>query len=459
MAYTEFYVTKGGSVSNVNGGGPNLGAGDGPVLALVGGGGAGATSDALGTTITDLSGGGWAACAVDDWLCFDTAAAKEFARITNIAGNAATVTPAVTGNQADKSCNVGGAWATLDHAGDTVSTLFVNAAGSPPRVNIKYNVAAYAEQADFDHDGTATIPLTFEGYESSAGDDCPNGNFPHFESAGVLYPGIIDTNDMNNLVFRNLKLTATGADIEGVNFNKSAECWFERLHIKATGAGAHGMYGHADSRRPTLVDIYVEDAAEIGIRVDGSTGVLVGCEVHSAGDDGIQVRMGVVAFCIVDSAGAVGIELSSSQDNAVITNCSVYNATGNGIHLPGGTGHVVRNCILEGCGGWGIQMPVLSDEDYNAFFNNTNGEVTGGLRSGAHDVTLTGSPFTNAGASDFTLDNVAGEGADCRDAGFPGAMLSGGNNEGHIDIGALQHEDPAGGAAGGAQVIGGFVVR
>jgi len=29
-SFTEFYVTKGGSASNLNGGGPNLGAGDGP---------------------------------------------------------------------------------------------------------------------------------------------------------------------------------------------------------------------------------------------------------------------------------------------------------------------------------------------------------------------------------------------------------------------------------------------
>ena len=77
----------------------------------------------------------------------------------------------------------------------------------------------------------------------------------------------------------------------------------------------------------------------------------------------------------------------------------------------------------------------------NAFYGNTTVRVnfSYGLAS---DVTLSGDPLNAPGSNDFTLNNTAGEGALCRAAGFPGALLSGGT--GYLDIGALQHQDSGG---------------
>jgi hypothetical protein len=62
------------------------------------------------------------------------------------------------------------------------------------------------------------------------------------------------------------------------------------------------------------------------------------------------------------------------------------------------------------------------------------------------DVILSGNPFTNSAAGDFTLNNTAGAGAAVRGAGTPGT-ISGATGAGHIDGGALQHLDSGGGGS------------
>ncbi len=112
---------------------------------------------------------------------------------------------------------------------------------------------------------------------------------------------------------------------------------------------------------------------------------------------------------------------------------------------------ILMNNLLTGSTGWGIrtidgagstQTVKLDDqvEDYNAYYNNTAGGIAG-FTAGAHDVVPTGDPFTNAAGNIYTLNNTAGAGAVVRAAGFPGVLTFGGT--GYLDIGALQHADPA----------------
>ena len=128
--FANFFDTKGAGANNLNGGGPRkdtanaLGGGaDGPIYSLAAG-AAGATVDVgTPTVILDLSGNKWAngtfTVAVDDWLCWDTAGAKELRRITSIADIASgniTVHAACTAG-AEKAVRVGGAWADIDNGG------------------------------------------------------------------------------------------------------------------------------------------------------------------------------------------------------------------------------------------------------------------------------------------------------------------------------------------------------
>jgi hypothetical protein len=110
----------------------------------------------------------------------------------------------------------------------------------------------------------------------------------------------------------------------------------------------------------------------------------------------------------------------------------------------------IKNCILYGNGGYGISGDAAytgNYMDYNAFGTNTSGARLN-VAAGAHDVALSGDPFTNGASGDFSLDNTAAEGAACRGTGFPGVFPAG-LTTGYVDIGAVQHADPAGGPVTG----------
>ncbi len=88
--------------------------------------------------------------------------------------------------------------------------------------------------------------------------------------------------------------------------------------------------------------------------------------------------------------------------------------------------------------------------NYNFYWTNTSGALNN-ITAGAQDVTLTGSPYTNAGSGDFSLNNTAGAGAAVRAHAFPGTF-SGISTTGYLDGGPTQHADPA--AGGGANLLG-----
>jgi len=432
MAYTDFYVTKEAGASDLNGGGPTSGPGGAPVVTK-----ANCSSNVAGTQITNADADGWGGAANDDWLVFDTAGTKGHARITNVAGNVLTVTPAVTGSLAGKNVNVGGHWATVDHAWSIISVWTVNGSSHMPCINVQYNATPYSEQVQHDNSGTSSIPLTTEGFETTAHDGCPNGNLPTISSAagglaGVLYCAA----NKDYLRVYNLRIEATGAGIEAMNLSADYS-HFRNLRLKATGAGANALlfFGFANE----LDNIYVEDAADAGLSCSNWT-YIHDCVVESAGGIGISAGyLSVFTNCLVLNSGSHGISLAGQS--TWVSGCSVYNSGGDGIYV-GSYSCSVRNCILEGNIGDGIGAPSnavarMSWVDYNAFFDNGAEYDAFFDRTGDHDVTLTGSAFVNAGSGDFHLNDIPGAGAACRNAGFPGPLLDG-VHEGHLDIGALQ---------------------
>lgn len=144
----------------------------------------------------------------------------------------------------------------------------------------------------------------------------------------------------------------------------------------------------------------------------------------------------------------------------LFTNCIAYKCGRDGIRLAtAGVSNVfhMKNCILVSNGNsggtnaasaYGINNQTgttsLSSNipaDYNFFYNNKTG-ARSNFPTGAHDVTLTGDPFTDGSNNDFSLNSTAGAGAACRGAGFPGVV---GSSTGYIDGGAFQHQDSGGG--------------
>jgi len=421
MAFTEFYVTKGSAVSNLNGGGPSLGTNDAPVDVSTN-----CSSDGAGTAITDDDAGGWPNAAVGDFICFDAGGTPEYgSRITDITGEVLTVTPAVTASQSGKTVNVGGAWATIDHAASTVTTAFVNAAGNSPRVNIKAT-SAYAENVVLDNSGSNTVPLTFEGYTAAAGDG------GQCEVTGQAGADVIHAAAGKNYI-RLLNIYAHTAE----NGHSAFECDIDHGHFHnckafATGTGGIGFDTHGLNN--LLFKCLVTASTSYGFW-DGDSITYIACKSIDAGSDAFHADGAALAIdCIADTPAGDGFVQETNTQMRCYA-CTVYNsAGGSGVKIQGTApsgafAPFTLNCVLYGNNQYGIElvsgftMPLLAD--YNAFDANGVGDRLN-VDAGLHDVDdpdITGDPFTDAPGSDFSLNDTANRGAACRDAGIDGGDL------------------------------------
>ena len=167
--------------------------------------------------------------------------------------------------------------------------------------------------------------------------------------------------------------------------------------------------------------------------------------------------------CIFHDNSAEGLDISNTLQadcQVVIKNCVFEDNGGDGIDLTGTLNRDNRafsivNCNFDSNGGYGINgsSGVTENDrdlfDYNAFRNNTSGEMNN-LSNGPNDVTLTAPPFNNPNIADFALNDTAGGGAACKAVGFPGIGEVGGgqgaaNTDSFVDLGAAQRQEPAGG--------------
>jgi hypothetical protein len=143
--------------------------------------------------------------------------------------------------------------------------------------------------------------------------------------------------------------------------------------------------------------------------------------------------MGQAFSNIISGTKSHGITVavaSEQYETAVIGN-TLHNNTGDGIRvttaLSGSNARILNNIITNN-GGYGINLTTgataLNDRlirgmfDYNAFYSNTSG-ARNAYSAGAHDVTLTGDPYTNAAGKDFSLNSTAGAGAAAKGVALP----------------------------------------
>lgn len=184
-----------------------------------------------------------------------------------------------------------------------------------------------------------------------------------------------------------------------------------------------------------------------------TTGAIVkNCYIHdntTAGCEVIGSRSSFVENIFANNSGANsdGIRINAIYGINQINICNniFYNNGRDGFRSTAtySTEEIAGNIFVNNAGiglNTSAASPVRDEILYhhNAFYNNTGGARSGN-NAGVGDVTLTGVPFTNAGGGDYSLNNVAGQGAALRALGFPGAMVGGGT--GYKDIGPLQHQD------------------
>jgi len=437
VSYTEFFVTHGSAAANTNGGGPRLGANDGPVYST-----ADSTVDAgTPTTITDNTGNNWSGVQADDWLAWNPSGSTwEYRRVVSNNGDGTITIHAAATAGATRPTNVGGAWATVQSAIAAVTSSFTNAAGNPPRINVK---------ADGDYTGTVNqgnSSVKVEGYTTSPGD---GGVFKLDTSTTVsaLQSWYVYA---SNVTIKNAWIYSSGRSRNAVQIGWGGSYAYAcnlinvRAEVANDNTSSNSGFAMGQAHNMTYFENCRAIAYGYGFR-DLWHCVLVGCRAtaiygyHVQGDAAVPARFD---SCIAESCSSYGIYVGNPQyfqswsgRTSHAKNCVFYNC---------GTGYysqyyrqMVSQSIFAGCttniGGSGCG-------NRNAFYGGSNS----GYTAVGTDITLSGNPFVDAANGDFRLNSNSGAGAACRAAGFPGPLLDG-TNVGYLDAGALQHQDTEGG--------------
>lgn len=227
----------------------------------------------------------------------------------------------------------------------------------------------------------------------------------------------------------------------------------------------YGVYGcYNDYYSFTNINICNSEIKNCTSHAVNNNGTLymVNCWLHDNTGDGIKIPDGgspgtpVSDVTIVNSiieSNSIGVNNAINQDvnpptSRVVRLCiissDIVSNSSHGITCSGASSQialVMVDNIIYGNGGYGVTL----DHTATLLFarNNAYGSNTSGNRNNysteAGAVSLSGNPFTNSGSNDFTLDNVSGEGAACRAAGYTTSTTG----ASYSDIGALQHQESA----------------
>lgn len=191
--------------------------------------------------------------------------------------------------------------------------------------------------------------------------------------------------------------------------------------------------------------------------------VLWGCYAHDNTVSGFSTN-GVHCIhvnCISESnSGGTshGFTTDGTASSCLWINCTAYNNGGAGFNFPDFFTRTVTwiNCLADSNGTFGFATSSADDVAVMlncAYRNNTSGNVSSNIAHNIGGITLSGDPFVNAPAGDFSLNATSGAGAAARAASYLGAF-PGATVTSYLDIGAVQHQD-SGGGGGSAETYSG----
>jgi len=326
---------------------------------------------------------------------------------------------------------------------------------------IQFNASPYTQSANptmnaGNADSTSTkTPNRISGYNTVRGDNPTGATRPTLQAlAGctTVIPLstvvwwveniIIDCNSQANVGLSNSATFTVMRAVKVINFKQyginlpsTALATLRQCEVASGVSGATA--GINASSAPCIIDAcYVHDNLCTGIIVGvgaGSTGLCVRNSIiynnTGASSDGIQCQYGLaINNCIFYGNGRDGIRVAiDASDNLDVTNNILVNNGGYGLNFSS------ANQLVGGTAGW----------DNNFYYNNTSG-ARNNCGTGVADIIGTANPFVSAGTN-FGLNSTAGGGAACKAAGIPGMFPGLTSTTGFLDIGAVQHADPAAG--------------
>lgn len=198
----------------------------------------------------------------------------------------------------------------------------------------------------------------------------------------------------------------------GMELLSGAIDYLELYRVEAKNCTTDGVGAYVTtSRLALLCDCFLHDNG-IGLHLNNTGGaVLIRNRIVNNTTIGVKQVPGDVNVVLIGNTiannGTDGVEaLGINQIHWVNYNNIFYGNGGYAINFTWGSSTTT-----------GEYQPLRNGP--NAYGSNTSGNFRT-IGAGVNDVTLTADPFTNSATRDYTLNNVAGGGAACRDAALQG---------------------------------------
>lgn len=291
---------------------------------------------------------------------------------------------------------------------------------------------AWNEAITLSVSGAAGNPITFEGYNSTRGDNPTGSNRPRnnrASAAGNAITGNVSENIFKNIWVSNCGSTGGWSNTSSSSFincraSNNTGYGFNvvgvKINCEADNNSGDGFNSGAASHRGMFA-CYAHDNSTLGMDFGGTSEPVVFCISESNSSHGMAVGSGVttpIINCTIN--GNTGASTDGVNNNTVAA------------------GNMFYNNIVSNNGRYGVNSTdgdsMLSD------FNNYYGNGTAARNNfptGANDVALDPG-YTNAAGGDFSI------GTNLKALGFPGLFPSG-TSTGYLDIGAVQRQEPTGG--------------
>lgn len=279
----------------------------------------------------------------------------------------------------------------------------------------------------------ANNAITLEGYGVTRGDF---GTQPLLQASGIsTFVLIIATGAdarLSNLILDGQSLTSSKATTIGPG--AAYKCLVKNM-TNGAFAGSNGGF----------IAIACQ-ATGCSTVVPFAVGTAFACEAYANTVSGFST-MSCFSCLSYGNTGASSVGFTDNgASNITFVNCDAYGNGSHGFVLGAQNGRSI-NCIAEGNAGWGFSNSGSFVFVINCgTYNNTLGsvQVLSPVAVLGTIVNTTGSFFVNAASSNFALNNTVNQGALARAAAYPGVFPRG-LTTGYLDIGAAQHQDPAGG--------------
>lgn len=341
--------------------------------------------------------------------------------------------------------NLGGALATLK----PVLTRAINSIGQGNNGNTIYMTGTQTVTSEMDNYDLTFFSLI--GYGTTRGD---NGQATITASTNINL--MVQSNAGQDWQFFNIRMTCTvGATASNSLIYDGGNAFTSGYFENCFFSGQWALYCNGTANQLTYVNCEITgcNGTTGGISTFAINVSYIGCYIHdNTGGTGVTSRgtntgnaSGRVVFidCVLANNTGNGFkstfpskEKVSEGCTVIFWNCAIVNNTSDGINIvPSGTNYApllgLFNTIIYLNGGYGVNveagaytgnnLATLFGKN-NAYFSNTSG-ARNNFPTLSGDIVLTGDPFTNKSAGDYSLNNTAGAGAACKAAGWQNVLV------------------------------------